>query len=288
MFDGTSTDIVANIKNPGSSEPVGLYVYNNKLFFSADDGVVGKELWYYDGINPASLAADIHPSNGSDPAFSAEMNDKLYGSADDGTYGREIWVYEPTVEKEMFYSQAAYDGWIRESGETTGRGGTLNTSWLACQIGDDPFNRQYRSILHFNTSRIPDTAIVVRVTLQYKQHSIIGSDPYSTHGAVWADIRKGFYSGSPALQLSDFAAASTMNFAGRFSEITSPFPYRMYRTQLKRSAQQHINLTGITQFRLRFGIDDDNDNTADFAKIFCGDMGVPFNRPVLRVWYYVP
>jgi hypothetical protein len=189
---------------------------------------------------------------------------------------------------EMFYSQSTYDGWVRESGENTNKGGITNTKWLTCLVGDDDWDRQYRTFLHFNTSRIPDTAIVTQITLQYKQHSIIGSDPYADHGVVWADIRQGFYSGSPVLQRLDFAAASSMNFAGQFAQVTSPCAYPVYRTQLKTNALQYLNLTGSTQFRLRFAIDDDNDNTADYIKVFCGDMPIPFNRPVLRVWYYEP
>jgi hypothetical protein len=64
--------------------------------------------------------------------------------------------------------------------------------------------------------------------------------------------------------------------------------YPIYRATIKNTAHKYINLTGITQFRLRFAKDDDNDNNADYIKIFCGNMGVPFNRPVLRVWYYIP
>jgi len=188
----------------------------------------------------------------------------------------------------MFYSQSTYDGWVLETGETTNKGGLLNNSNLVCNIGDSAANQQYRTLMHFNTSRIPDNAHVTKVTLQYKQHSIIGSDPYLTHGKVWADIKDGFFSNNPGLVKSDFAAGPSMGFAGYFSLYPSSLAYPIYRANLKDTVYQYINLDGITQFRLRFAIDDDNDNTADYLKIFCGDMPVPFNRPNLRVWYYVP
>ena len=190
--------------------------------------------------------------------------------------------------QEMFYSQAAYDGWVLETGENTNKGGLINTSNLICNVGDDAENKQFRTILHFNTSRIPDDAVVTKVTLQYKQHSIIGSDPYATHGNIWADIKDGFFSNNPGLVVSDFAAGPSLGFSGNFSFYPSTLAYPIYRAELKDTAYQHINLDGTTQFRLRFAIDDDNDNTADYLKIFCGDMPVPFNRPVLRVWYYLP
>ncbi len=188
----------------------------------------------------------------------------------------------------MFYSQAAYDGWVLETGETTNTGGLINTTNLTCYVGDDGLDRQYRTFMHFNTSRIPDDADVIRVTLQYKQHSIIGSDPYVTHGNVWADIKEGYFSNNPALVQADFAALSSMNNAGFFEFTPSSLAYPIYIAEMKAGAYEYLNITGITQFRLRFGLDDDNDNVADYLKIFCGDMGVPFNRPVLRVWYAVP
>jgi hypothetical protein len=196
-------------------------------------------------------------------------------------------VSSPT-QSTMFYSQAPYDGWVLETGENTNKGGLVNTSNLICNIGDDASNKQFRTLLHFNTSRLPDNAVINKVTLQYKQHSIIGSNPYATHGKVWADIKEGFFSNNPGLVKSDFAAAPSMGFAGWFKLYPSGLAYPIYRATLKDTAFQHINLSGITQFRLRFAIDDDNDGTADYLKVFCGNMGVPFNRPVLRVWYYIP
>jgi ELWxxDGT repeat protein len=276
-----------NSGNPGSL-PSHLIVSSGKLYFQADDGSNGTELWTYDGTNPPSMVADINSGKkGSFPAHLAVFNGKLYFRADDGVNGAELWEFY-ILRNDMFYSQAAYDGWVLETGENTNKGGLINTTNLTCLIGDDASDKQYRTILHFNTSRIPDDAVITKVTLQYKQHSIIGADPYATHGKVWADIKEGFFSNNPGLVKSDFAAAPSMGFAGYFVFTPSPLAYPIYRATLKDTAFQYLNLDGITQFRLRFGVDDDNDNTADYIKVFCGDMGVPFNRPVLRLWYYVP
>jgi len=54
------------------------------------------------------------------------------------------------------------------------------------------------------------------------------------------------------------------------------------------TAYQYINLTGTTQFRLRFKLDDDNDNTADYMKFFSGNYGTATDRPLLVIQYYVP
>jgi len=130
--------------------------------------------------------------------------------------------------------------------------------------------------------------VITQAVLQYKQLAIVGSNPYATHGTLRADIKNGFFSNNPQLVQSDFGAASSMNNAGYFKFVPSSLAYPIYRATLKADALQYLNLTGSTQFRLRFGLDDDNDNTGDYIKIFCGDMDVPFNRPVLRVYYYLP
>ncbi len=127
--------------------------------------------------------------------------------------------------QEMFYSQSAYDGWVRESGENTSKGGSLNNNWLTCLVGDDVYDRGYCTILHFNTSRIPDSAVITQVILQYKQLDFIGSDPYATHGPMVADIKEGFFSNNPALVLSDFVAAPSKSFAGSFVYTPSALAY---------------------------------------------------------------
>jgi hypothetical protein len=50
---------------------------------------------------------------------------------------------------------------------------------------------------------------------------------------------------------------------------------------------QYINLTGVTQFRLRFAKDDNNDFGADFLKIDSGETVVA-DQPQLIIEYILP
>ncbi|MEC8541773.1 MAG: hypothetical protein VXY53_08045, partial [Candidatus Thermoplasmatota archaeon] len=88
---------------PGSSHgyPADLTVFNNELYFTADDGINGYELWEYDGVNAPSMVADINPgsnpggsASGSNPAYLTVFNDELYFQANDGTHGTELWKYD--------------------------------------------------------------------------------------------------------------------------------------------------------------------------------------------------
>jgi len=80
------------------SGPENFSVYNGQLYFSAYDGIHGRELWRYDGTN-ASLAADIQPGGGyssSNPNGLIVYKGKLFFSADDGLHGFELWSFDGT------------------------------------------------------------------------------------------------------------------------------------------------------------------------------------------------
>ena len=115
VSDGTpkGTQLLLDI-NPGtrddgfaySSNAFGFTEFNDKLFFSADDGENGKELWVSDGTpGGTQLLVDINPTTSGDgfanSSFASgftEFNDKLFFTADDGENGNELWVSDGTTK----------------------------------------------------------------------------------------------------------------------------------------------------------------------------------------------
>ena len=91
--DGTleGTEMVADIKEgPDPSNPQNLTEVNGVLYFSADDGANGRELWIYNGS--ALTRVDINSSGDSNPAHMAAFNGTVYFSAEGDTGdGRELW-----------------------------------------------------------------------------------------------------------------------------------------------------------------------------------------------------
>jgi ELWxxDGT repeat protein len=83
--------------NPNGSDPYELTNVNGLLYFSADDGVDGRELWQSDGTTAGTvMVQDINPGSASSgPQDLVAMNNKLYFSADDGVHGRELWDPPP-------------------------------------------------------------------------------------------------------------------------------------------------------------------------------------------------
>jgi len=202
------------------------------------------------------------------------------------TYGTscDIGAYELKTGRKTFNSQAAYDGWVLESGENTGIGGTMNNLATVLQLGDDSADKQYRAILSFGTAKIPDNAVIGKVILKVRKAGVIGTNPMTTHNGLVVDIKKGRFYTLPDLQINDFQAKSGMLKVGLF-------PKKLYsgwhRAVLYKAAHPYINKKGRTQLRLRFRLDDNDDNIADILKLYSGNA-ILANRPKLIVGYYIP
>lgn len=93
-------DILAGAGNSiAANTPAYLTVIGNKLYFVADDGVKGREIWRSDGSAAGTvLVKDINTqaaafgTQDSDPSDLHHVNGKLFFLADDGVSGRELWV----------------------------------------------------------------------------------------------------------------------------------------------------------------------------------------------------
>ena len=73
---------------------------NGTLFFTADDGVNGRELWKSDGTGLGTvMVADITPGTSSirGPFSLVAQNGLLYFGADDGANGAELWQSDGTT-----------------------------------------------------------------------------------------------------------------------------------------------------------------------------------------------
>ncbi|MEW5827709.1 MAG: hypothetical protein AB1846_02375 [Chloroflexota bacterium] len=218
------------------------------------------------------------------------------------TYGGDMTFVTAMGEKTAtFKSLASQDGWTLESSEKSGKGvASYNgkkllknvpslrlpplNSTADLYVGDDLLNNQFRSVLSFNTSSLPDNAVILSVTLKVKRRGVVGTNPFLTHKALLADIRKPFFGSSAALAPADFQAAASLNNAGVFNKTPTG---GWYKATLKPSAFAFVNLGGTTQFRLRFQLDDNNDFGYDYLRLFGGDAD-PADRPVLIIEYYVP
>ncbi len=207
------------------------------------------------------------------------------------TSGETYAVNKPvvTLVTQNFMSNGANDGWILESNRYSNKGGTKNSNGTIINLGDDSKNRQYRAILEFPTSALPDNAVITSAILMIKRQGLIGNDPFKTNGNILIDIRKGAFGNLgpfqiPALLASDFQAPADKGAVGMIAN--NPVS-GWYWAGLDAAAFPYINLSGITQFRLRFQLDDNNNKKDDYLKFFSGNYASPNERPQLIINYYV-
>jgi len=85
----------------GSSLPAQLTSFNGKLYFIADDGAHGRELWSYSGSAAPGMVYDLNPDSADgaylfigSPQPMAVLNGKLYFAGNDGASPSELYEYD--------------------------------------------------------------------------------------------------------------------------------------------------------------------------------------------------
>jgi hypothetical protein len=181
----------------------------------------------------------------------------------------------------LFTSNGMDDGMIRECSEKSGTGCEVVASSEFLTIGDDSSNRQYRGFLSFNTSGLPDNAVISSIRLKVRLEGFAGN-PFDKRRQLKVDACP-YFGSSAKLQPADFQVGGNCVAAGVFDGRPGHGWYIAYLD----SAVLPINLTGTTQFRLRYSLDDDNDQRTDYIKFYSGDAD-DANKPILVLRYSIP
>lgn len=183
-------------------------------------------------------------------------------------------------------SVAAQDGYVLESGETTNVGGSIDataTTTSALRVGDNNQDRQYKAVVSFDTSSIPDGATIISATLRLRRGTLSGTSPFTTHGTCWADVQTGGFSGAAALQAGDFQATATVPQAASLTNAASNGSWS--EGSLNAAGLAALDKTGTTQLRVYFNLDDNDDRGTDYIGYYSGDNTTSANRPQLVVTY---
>jgi uncharacterized delta-60 repeat protein len=180
-------------------------------------------------------------------------------------------------------SLGQHDGWILESTEDSRTGGSLDKTATTLLVGDNQKDKQYRSLLSFNTGALPDDAIVTAVQVKIKRQGLTGTDPFITHGKLLLEIRTGLFNNDLELTLGDFAAPPSTTLKDSFTPAAGSW----YTATLNPSSLAYVNPYGRTQFRLRFKLDDNDDLGTDFLRFYSGNA-TEADRPQLIVTYVLP
>lgn len=186
-----------------------------------------------------------------------------------------------------FTAVASQDGWVLESGETTSAGGSISASGngtSGLRIGDDASDRQYKSVVSFNTSSLPDGATIVSATLRLRRGTLVGANPFNTHGTCSVDIRGGTgFGNATALATGDFQASAD---ATQVATMSNPGANGDWSSgAVNSTGRGFVNKTGHTQFRVYFATGDNDDSGDDYLGFYSGDNATSANWPVLEIVY---
>ncbi len=109
------------------AEPAWLTVAGPHLFFAADDGEHGLELWRSDGTSEGTvLVRDIAPGGASSfPRELVAADGRLFFRATDGSHGFELWESDGTAPGTRMVQDIAPGGFSAHPEELTEAGGRL-------------------------------------------------------------------------------------------------------------------------------------------------------------------
>jgi serine protease len=279
--NGILSTLNAGLTSPGAAN----YVYYQGTSMAAPhvSGVVSLMFSINPNLTPAQVLQMLQSSVKAFPGG---------GSCTTAICGSGILDADAALVKAMttstFYSNAALDGWLVESSENSNVGGGLSNAGNLLLVGDTASNQQYRSVMSFGTASLPDTAVIYKVTLKLKQQGVVGGgNPVTAFNGFTTRIKNGFFGTLAGMQTPDFQDATGQSY-GPFSPSLSGGSYAINLT----SGKAHINKlaanNGVTQIRLGFTLDDNNNSIANYLSLYSGDHATAANRPQLIVTYYVP
>ena len=261
---------------------------------SGDSNAPGATITYVSGLISKTTYAD---NNG---LYSMEVAPGWSGSI---TPSKNSYTFSPVkrnltnittdttnqsfIPSMSFTSNATFDGWVLETSENSNVGGTMNAVTPLMYLGDDANRKQYRIILSFATAGLPDTAVITRATLKVKSASFVGGgNPVSIFHGFLVDIVKGSFGALP-LSPTDFSAAARKTY-GPFNLSSLAGWYSMnLLSGINNNINKQAVSAGVTQLRLRFSIDDNNDKVANYLNLYSGSAILP-NRPQLIVEFELP
>lgn len=226
------------------------------------------------------------PPTGANGSYSIVVvaRDPSGASASD-TFVLDVAVPAPTTQTVTFVSLASEDGWVLESTESGNVGGTTSSTGTgdrALRIGDDASDRQYKAIVSFDTSSLPDGAVVLEARLQLTRGGTDGTSPLTTHAPCQVELKRGNFGTSAGLQLSDFQAPADL-VAGQL--LVAGGSGTVHEVAFGSSALVSVNQLGRTQLRIACVRDDNDDRGTDVAGFYAAESGTSSRRPRLIVTY---
>lgn len=136
VSNGTEIKLVKDINPYSSSNPSNLTDVNGRLFFTADDGVHGNELWSTNGTaKGTTMAKDISPGYGSFLYNLCSAGGKLY-FINETTFPKTLWSSDGTEANTNQVNDAVVNG-LSDISHLTPAGNKLFFGGYSTQYGEE-------------------------------------------------------------------------------------------------------------------------------------------------------
>jgi poly(hydroxyalkanoate) depolymerase family esterase len=246
-------------------------------------------IWYTtDGSNPATSGTRASFATSGALTLRASATVSAYGVDAAGNasavQARAYTVTSTAPEQTAtFVSVGTEDGYA-QTGTSTSTTGSTFSAGSSVYVGEN-LDRAQRGVLSFNTSSLPDGAVItsVEVRLFYSQ-TPFGS-AWTTLGSLVGDVQGGCLGASCALAASDWEAAAAASGAVTFARPAATTIGTQVTGTMATAGLGQINRTGTTQLRVRFSTHRDADGMSDYVVFAGGDFTTAGYRPVLVVRY---
>lgn len=174
----------------------------------------------------------------------------------------------------IFSSGGTQDGWVNNTTSGTGE----------VRVGDGGVGQSYKGILSFDTSAIPDDAVINSLSLYMIRKGFNATNPFTSGaiGAATLEIKNGTF-GTINIENSDFLATADANNAGCFQGSVTANGFAL-RIDLNEAGIAAINKTGNTQFRISFP---NTNASADYIDFNTGNATVDTNITTVGLAEYM-
>ena len=255
------------------TERISWLALEPQLYF---DNAIGLSHYYYgDGSSApgtlplpeqsAPFSANFPGGNTSTPSIRSNFRNV----ADPIHLDAEAYEYKIIHQTMNYFMPKAREGVM----ETTFSSGGTNDGWTngvttstaEVRVGDDGAGNSYKGILDFDTSGLPDDAVIEGVSLYLIRNGVGTSNPFTNlaaFGSPILDVKTGAF-GTSAIEVSDYAEPADATDAGSFFGHVSSNDYAL-RVDLTASGLAAINKLGTTQMRLSFPNTNANADYVDF------------------------